>query len=230
MQCPQQTRPSTQLRGLGHFRAPVSTKHKGIFPARNRSQSTRSVPQKLVGVGLGQQGDQAILSLVAILTAGMAWNPIHAAAAAPAGVSWALGDDGGEKRSGQRREQCPPPPQAPHRTHEARSPTWALAGTHSAAKNDPQPQLPDGGSSQGLSGLSQHLQLCGLYLPNPRPRAAKDLMNCCIFGGGQRAGGRRECSFHLHLSHCLPGHEQHQPNSRNTPHNDRYHCSRMFSI
>lgn len=62
---------------------------------RNQSQSTRPVPQKLVDVGLGQQGDQTILSLVAILTAGVAWNPIHPAAAAPAGVSRAPGAPAG---------------------------------------------------------------------------------------------------------------------------------------
>ena len=94
---------------------------------RNQSQSTRPVPQKLVDVGLGQQGDQTILSLVAILTAGVARNPIHPAAAAPAGVSWALGDERREeRRSGQRREQCPPRPQAPHHTHEVHSPTMGL--------------------------------------------------------------------------------------------------------
>lgn len=39
--------------------------------------------------GLGQRGDQTIFSSVAILTAGVARNPIHPAAAACTGVSWA---------------------------------------------------------------------------------------------------------------------------------------------
>lgn len=40
-------------------------------------------------MGYGQHGNQAILSSVAVLTAGVARNPIHPAATAPAGVSWA---------------------------------------------------------------------------------------------------------------------------------------------
>ena len=58
----------------------------------------------------GSAGGPGHPSLVTILTAGVARNPIHPAAAAPAGVSRALGNEGGEeRRSGQRREQCPSP-------------------------------------------------------------------------------------------------------------------------
>lgn len=66
-----------QLRGLG------------IFQAGNQSQSTCRVPQQLCERWLGQRGDQTIFSSVAILTAGVARNPIHPAAAARTGVSWA---------------------------------------------------------------------------------------------------------------------------------------------
>lgn len=66
----------------------------GISQARNQSQSSRFVPQQLADMGLDQRGDEAILSSVAVLTAGVARNPIHPAAAAPAGISWALEDGG----------------------------------------------------------------------------------------------------------------------------------------
>lgn len=63
-----------------------------ISQARNQSQSACSVPQQLADMGLGQRGDKAILSSVAVLTAAVARNPIHPAAAAPTGISWALED------------------------------------------------------------------------------------------------------------------------------------------
>lgn len=86
----------------------------------------------------GSAGGPGHPSLVTILTAGVARNPIHPAAAAPAGVSRALGNEGGEeRRSGQRREQCPSPaPGTPSHTKRTRPP-WVLAWAHSAAKNDP---------------------------------------------------------------------------------------------
>lgn len=80
---------------------PVSTKHRSISQAVNQSQSTCPVPQQLANVVLDQRGDRAILSSVAVLTAGMARDPIHPAAAAPTGVSWALEDGGEKRRSGQ---------------------------------------------------------------------------------------------------------------------------------
>lgn len=46
---------------------------------------------------------QVGLSSVAVLTAGVAGNPIHTAATAPTGVSWAL--EGGKRRS-ERYRQC----------------------------------------------------------------------------------------------------------------------------
>lgn len=67
-----------QLRGLG------------IFQAGNQNQNSCPVLQQLVNGG--QCGDQAIFSSVAILTAGVARNPTHPAAAASTGVSWALED------------------------------------------------------------------------------------------------------------------------------------------
>lgn len=67
----------------------------GIFQAGNQSQSTCPVPQRLANMKLGQRGDQAIFSSMAVLTAGVTRNPIHPAAAAPAGVSWALDDEKG---------------------------------------------------------------------------------------------------------------------------------------
>lgn len=177
---------------------------------RNQSQSTRPVPQKLVDVGLGQQGDQTILSLVAILTAGVAWNPIHPAAAAPAGVSRALGDERGEeRRSGQRREQCPTPaPGTPSHPRSALAHHGSWPGhilllrmilTASATRWR---QL----SRPFWSLVAPSIMWSLSTQPETQSRKGPDEF-LHIWRGS--AGWWQEGA--LYLSHCLPGHEQHQP-------------------
>lgn len=70
-------------------------------------------------MGLGQHGDQAILSSVAILTAGVARNPIHPAAAARTGVSGALEDERGEEKV--RAARTAPHPGTPSHPQSAHS-------------------------------------------------------------------------------------------------------------
>ena len=140
---------SMQLRALASAGAPVSAKCKGISQARNQSQSICPLPQQLVDVGLGQRGHGATSISVAVLTAGVAGNPIHPAAAAPAGVSGALEDEG---REGQGREDGVPPPPLFHHT-----PTQCTLHSSLSRRRVPpllswpsQPQQPDGGHCEGL--------------------------------------------------------------------------------